>query len=536
MANGTLRSLARTCLAWLVASACAAGVAGAGPHDQTVPVVAPGAAPVACSNVAYDSARLAALGGEATDYWRANTLGGRARYVTEILSAPSDAITWSLAVPGDPTLYTQFAGATVPYAALLCYPTQAGNTAPDYALPTGGTVPRMQPAGQAPLFAEAGKPYPLVVYAHGLGNSPLETMHLAFITRFASHGYAVLALFHGDGRFAASDLQQLLSPTYLLSNLAKVVEQQAIRPLAVRAALDALLARPDYAGAIDATRIGGMGISLGGETMLLSLGGRLSVDLFGSARDVAADPRIKAAVGVVPYTGATAGILFSIPAFGTGQEGLAGVRKPFLAAAAAGDTVVPLAMTQLAVGKLGGTAGLVVMDGVGHQDWYPAGADDVATWSLTFLDAHVKADPQALETLMAMKAVSGGVSDTLQGAREVPFFAGSLAASGGSSALFQATLGIASADAGRDGAVYAAAQYRGQFFVHDGVSWLGWAGGPFPTHSRGALPSSLGLSLPVGLPCAQLAGVQFYVGYGLSEQDMLSNGKYGLVADGASCR
>jgi dienelactone hydrolase len=535
METGTLRATARGFLAWLLAGACGAGVAAGAPHDQTVPAAAAGAFPVACSSVAYDSARLAGLGGAVTDYWEGNPVAGRARYLTEILSDPSEAVTFGVTVPNDPTLYPQTAGTVIPYAAIVCYPTRTDNSAQDYSLPTGGVVPAMQRAGQTPAFAETATAYPLIVYSHGVGGSPLEGPHLAAITRHASHGYIVLAVFHGDGRFATTDIQEMLNLTYLFSSFPQLIEQQALRPLAVKAAIDAILARAEYAHAVDAGRIGGVGVSLGGETMLLALGGRLAASLSGATREVAAEPRIKAAVGIVPFTGVVAGGIISVPAFGAGQDSLAAVSRPFLAIAAGADTVAPLSMTEQAVSKLTGTAYLVVMDGVGHEGWYPAGADDVATWGLTFLDAYVKGDPRALETLISMRSVSGGVSDSLRAAREAPFFDGGLESTSGG-AVLRVSLGLASTDVGRDGAIYVAALYNGRLFLNDGAGWLAWSAGSLPAYARGPLPASRAIALPLGVACSQLAGIQFYAGYGLTDQDMLANRTYGLVGDVVSCR
>ena len=49
----------------------------------------------------------------------------------------------------DPALYAQTAGTTIPYAAIVCYPTRADNTAQGYSLPNGSVVPAMQHAPAA---------------------------------------------------------------------------------------------------------------------------------------------------------------------------------------------------------------------------------------------------------------------------------------------------------------------------------------------------------------------------------------------------
>ena len=120
-------------------------------HDRVVPPMAPGKFTVACSNLAIDTARLAALGGTAEDYFEGKEVNGTRRYVTDILAQPQAVVKFDALVPDVRRLYPQFAGALVPHVAIVCHPTPRNNPDPDYALPgTAGTLPHMLPAGATP--------------------------------------------------------------------------------------------------------------------------------------------------------------------------------------------------------------------------------------------------------------------------------------------------------------------------------------------------------------------------------------------------
>src|SRR6476659_8258567 len=91
-------------------------------HVNTVAPTAQGPFTVACSNVAQDASRIAP-GLQAQDYWE-----GRDHYITELLSAPGSAITYDVRVPFDPLIYPGNFGRSVPFAAIVCYPTPQSNT------------------------------------------------------------------------------------------------------------------------------------------------------------------------------------------------------------------------------------------------------------------------------------------------------------------------------------------------------------------------------------------------------------------------
>ncbi len=153
---------------------------------------------------------------------------------------------------------------------------------------------------------------------------------------------------------------------------------------------------------------------MGGETMLLLGGARLTVttsiiggDWEFDSKQVTYDPRIKAAVGYVPYFGQS-----FLPAFGEDQEGLTGINLPFLGISGTADTTAPIYETEIGMRRLTGTRRLVALSGVEHG-FDDAFTNDIFTWALTFLDAEVRGDPVAILRLSTMGSVDGGGNDSL---------------------------------------------------------------------------------------------------------------------------
>ncbi len=114
-----------------------------------------------------------------------------------------------------------------------------------------------------------------------------------------------------------------------------------------------------------------------------------------------------------------------------------------------------------------------------------------------------------------------------QFAAPVPTF--SATASGTTSNLtLIASMSIGDADVGRNGNVYLAAYTGSAWFVNNGVNWVSWSGGPLPVYAVGPL-TNRSIEVARNTNMSALVGTQVYVGYGLSESDMLTNGKFGLV-------
>jgi predicted dienelactone hydrolase len=351
-----------------------------------------------------------AAGEDVTSYWEGAPSGdGTPRYATDLLADPGNTLIATVTAPQDSNLYGSFAGDNVAFVVLACYPTTVDNPFDNLLLPTGKVVPHMQTGSDPPLFADNSARYPVVAFSHGYSGSPLSNDYISALSVFASYGYVVIAPFHGDLRFSDLRIDNLgnVIDLFPLSNFTAL---QALRPLSISAALDLMLAHPQWQGHIDSTRIGGFGASMGGETMMLLGGGGLTTSYFDvglSWQQVTRDPRIKAAVGYVPYFGQPV-----LPAFGRLQHGLDGIDLPFLGISGTADTTAPIREVEIGMSRLTGTRRLVALSGVPHG-FDLASTDDIFTWTLTFLDAEVNGNPAAQELLSTMGSVAGGGDDSV---------------------------------------------------------------------------------------------------------------------------
>ena len=325
--------------------------------------------------------------------------------MTDLLADPANTLSVTVTAPNDPTLYGSFAGRQVGFVLLACYPTVANNPRADYPLPTGRVVPHMQTGSDPPLFADAGARYPVLAFSHGLRGSPISSDYIEAISVFASYGYIVVAPFHGDPRFSGLKIDDLSDAVKLLANLADFVALQALRPRAVSSGLDLMLAHPQWRDHINATQIGGFGASMGGETMLLLAGAGLTSSLGLASSQVTVDPRIKAAVGYVPYFGQV-----FLPAFGRDEHGLDNVTLPYLAIGGTADTTAPIVVTGQGMARLAGVRELVALNGVTHK-FDVASTNDIFSWALLFLDAEVRGTSATRSVLSTMGSVAGGGDD-----------------------------------------------------------------------------------------------------------------------------
>ena len=412
--NGFLRG---TLLAGLSGIALAlAGCGGGGgntsgasaPTAVVPPLPVPGPYAVACSNVVQDFNRLGA-GEDVQAYWEGTPSDtGAPRYATDLLADPGNTLIATVTAPLDTNLYGAFAGQNAAFVVLACYPTTDNNPRPDYPLPNGNVVPRMQTGSDAPLFADPLARYPVVAFSHGYSGSPLSSDYISGLSVFASYGYVVIAPFHGDLRFSDLTIDNLGDALIVLSHLSNFTAMQALRPRSISAALDLMLAHPQWQDHIDATRVGGFGASMGGETMMLLGGAGLTTSYPGlSSGQVTFDPRIKAAVGYVPYFGQP-----FLPAFGPDQHGLDGITLPFLGIGGTADTTAPILVTETGMSRLTGTRELVALSGVEHG-FDLASTNDIFTWTLTFLDAEVRGNSATQTQLSTMASVAGGGDDSV---------------------------------------------------------------------------------------------------------------------------
>jgi len=395
-------SAALGCAALLAASGTASADALA-----VVPPIGHGPYAVACANLSQDFARVAA-GETAQQYWEGFPNGGRQRSISDLLLDPAHTFSVNVQVPNDGELYGRFSGSTFGVVSLICYPTVSTNPRPDYPLPSGASLPHMQVDGEAPLWPDATTRFPVLLFSHGLSGSPISGDYTQAIVEFASHGYVVVAPFHADPRIADIDLGGLTDIAYALLHFNDYIALQTLRPLELRATLDRFLVEPSFRDRIDASKVGAFGASIGGESVLLLGGATLRTTLGPNLKALPADPRIKAAVGYVPYFG-----LSVLPAFGSGQQGLDDVTLPYLAISGTADTTAPIGPVRDGMHRLRSTHQLVALQGVQHG-WAVAFSDDIFTWSLSFLGGQLSGDPVQRAKSARMTVVAGGGNDRLE--------------------------------------------------------------------------------------------------------------------------
>lgn len=386
-------------------------------RNQSVemPPLAPGAFPVACSNLAHDTARMAQLGGSLNDYWS----GANDHYVGDILLEPASTLKTSPVVP-DNDLYPQRRNAAVDFVVVTCYPTDMTNNRADYFLPDGQRIPHMQRGGQAAVLADqpcaavfpappgCGR-WPMLVFSHGLAGSPVDGKSIDFLVRLASYGYIVAAPFHGDGRFSRLRVETLGDLLYIIRDFDRIVEMQALRPFSVKSVIDLMLAHADFGTHIDAARIGGIGGSMGGATMTWLLGAQLTDNYPRlSAKPTVQDARVKAAVGYVPYAGQRL-----LPAFGDANATAKNVTVPYLSISGTDDRTAPMYMMEQAVNNFRGPRFQVALTGVVHT-YDPSYSSDVFGWVIPFFDAYLNGNKTALDQLTRQRNVAGGLDDYLR--------------------------------------------------------------------------------------------------------------------------
>jgi len=396
-------------------------------HELTINPLPAGRFEVACSNIEQDTSRLVA-GSEPADYWAGRVVEGRPRYISELLVHPGSALRVDALVPDLRQLYPGNAGDVVEFTAIVCHPTPRDNPDPDYPLPgTSDVVPHMLPPGAQPKLLTAAEyasafgldpsalppgavmQLPLIVYSHGLGGSPIGKGYIAVMSQLAAQGYMVAAIFHGDPRFSRVRIEDLSDAFYALTNFDRIVEMMLMRPVSLKAMTDVLLGHAGYAPAVDTERIGGFGASMGGQAMAHLLGARITATLGKSCRETVTDPRIKAAVGYVPYAGQS-----FLPAFCDDQAGAEGVERPFLAITGSADTTAPEYLAEQAVNRFKGSRYMVSLAG-GEHELRAEDAGDIFTWMITFFNAYldVRADSGAWARWIKMGRVNGGRTDSL---------------------------------------------------------------------------------------------------------------------------
>jgi predicted dienelactone hydrolase len=305
-------------------------------------------------------------------------------YVADLLLHPEDCPSFTISVPDDNSLFGRHAGKNVNFVAYVLYPTTGNNDRPDYVFPytnTGDrTFPHMQRKGEAPILRDPAARYPLIIYSHGYNAHGL--WDLAHLKLLASQGYIVAAIQHGDGR---NTIQNCMGE----------------RPLAVSRLLDLLLASPDFGPAIDKDRIGISGASMGGFTVLSTIGGGCN-----DSPLLQPDKRFRAAFGLVPFVGGN----FGLYPFGYDYASMEKINCPFFAVYSENDASVPKPTVETALHKVKGPCTMVMLKGHDHN------LNDVAnreaqTYEVLFFNAWLRDDKAAAALLYGDMTVQGGPED-----------------------------------------------------------------------------------------------------------------------------
>jgi hypothetical protein len=372
----------------------------------TYPQINRGLYDVGTSNLTHDNEKITAMvnaGSHVGEYWEGRLNSDK--YITQLLPDSTTAIRFQVTVPQDSTLYGSRAGDTIPYVAIVCYPTSETNLREDYILPGGYSLPKMQKIGEAPIFAEPDKKYDLVIYSHGLGGH-ISNM-VPELCAFASMGRIVASLYFADSRFVP------FSP----SNYNEA-QQFALRPLAVSKLIDYLLEHSDYKDHINPAKIAAFGSSYGGATNLALLGGEM-IDFQGtnpydfsqySTRKTTIDERIVCAAGIVPWFGEN-----SSPFWGIQNAGVSGISRPFMALCGQFDEGNDFEFIRDAVAIMQGDKYLIRFNGMGHNLGEGAG-EDCFSWINLFFDAYLNEDSEAADQLLWAGSFQEGADDVF-----VPF-------------------------------------------------------------------------------------------------------------------
>jgi predicted dienelactone hydrolase len=241
-------------------------------------------------------------------------------------------------------------------------------------------------AGKAARDADlASGLFPLVVLSHGTGGMSFQLGWLA--SYLASEGYIAAAVnHHGNNALEPYKAQGFL--------------WYWERPRDLTVLLDRLLADPDFATQINATRIGAAGFSLGGYTVLAIAGGVTHIELLieafkASGRDVSKimppefpDPaafaeELESLTGLVSIANASyrddrVRCVFAIaPALGEAfsPQGLSTVKVPVRLVVGESDQMAPAATNAAYLAKHIKDSELTVLEKVGHYTFLAEATD-----------------------------------------------------------------------------------------------------------------------------------------------------------------
>jgi dienelactone hydrolase len=190
--------------------------------------------------------------------------------------------------------------------------------------------------------AQSGNAHPLIVYSHSSGGHRRSATFLA--THLASHGYVVAAMDHSE-RVASELARREGENTERAARIDAVI---ASRVPDIRFLVDYLLGETGTGIALDASRIGLVGHSFGGWTVLAT---------------AEVEPRVRSMVAMVPGGGSRPrpGILPLTLTFAWGRD------VPTLYLAAEQDTMIPLASVYELFDRTPASKRLFILRRADHQ-------------------------------------------------------------------------------------------------------------------------------------------------------------------------
>ena len=356
-----------------------------------IPAFSDGPYPVGTSDLRIADGFSSLEGAEMNRYLIGERQGNQYSFVDEILLDRQNPLLLNVNIPDNKTLYGVAAGLSFPVFLHVTYPTRADNPHKDYQLPYAFTTdtryPRVQAAGDKPIFADENKRYPLLLSSHGMNSHGFWSASGS--TRVSSHGYIVATLHFGDGRFSGNN---------------EVFLHEQLRPYLAQAALDFLLEHPHYRANIDPQRIAASGHSMGGYTALALAGGE-----YAGSDGAIQRPRVRAAIASAPWTGSRWNGGEHYP-FGENNIGLAKIEAPVLGLYGDRDAIVQPAFVLSAFEQLAGPRYVVQLIDQPHI-YAPGSWQDQGNWVLLFLAAHLKDDEAARKQLSEATSMQGGGAD-----------------------------------------------------------------------------------------------------------------------------
>jgi len=299
---------------------------------------------------------------------------GVVHYIDELLADPQAA---RHADVTDPTEVAGL-GKTIPFYYFVLYPTTPGNHRADMPMFGQYVLPRMDGPTDSPMIATGARPYPIIAFSHGFNVHPFYD--LPNLVALASHGYVVVCIFEGDGRFIRNPLQ---------------AEVAKIRARSVIACVDDLLTDKAFSAHVDGKKMGVFGISRGGNAA-----GRLLGATSSDEDSSCYDSRFVVAVGESP----------ALAEFNPEEDmDFSRVTAPFLAIDGEQDQLQPIITRVLSQSK--GPAMLIGLPGQGHVPNDETKRDVITPWLCDFFDAFLYGDQLALGRIDTCKSRTGESHD-----------------------------------------------------------------------------------------------------------------------------